>query len=189
MPRTMRSDRGSTLDTWELDRHLTELRETQNFVVGILGRVDDTLRHQARRIFSAAAASWLSNPASARRTPGCTSSTPSGTSTPAGRRREDEKVRIGHVEEDSEVRFQLRPPGPLAWPHGGLESGLPQVLIQPVLRRRLRRCWRPAIPGGDFYRNYCDGFAHCFRASVAEAHADHASGKPLADRPDAFCDL
>ena len=43
--------------------------------------------------------------------------------------------------------------------------------------------------GGDFYRNYSVGFAHRFRASVAEAFLDHVDGKAFVDRPVAFCDL
>lgn len=45
------TDAGETLDTWELDQRLTAMRSA-NPDLEILGRVDDSLRHQARRIFS-----------------------------------------------------------------------------------------------------------------------------------------
>ena len=100
----------------------------------------------------------------------------------------DEKVRIGHVEEDAEVRFastsrRSGTAGP--WPSN------------PVCRRCRYDLYcgggcavlAAGHPNGDFNSNYCDGFAHRFRASVAEAYLDHADGKAFVDRPDAFCDL
>ncbi len=99
------TDRGSTLDTWELDRHLTELRETQP-QVGILGRVDDTLRHQARRIFSSRGLPAF-KPSFCSAHTGMYIFDPFGDIYACWEKTGDEKVRIGHVEEDSEVRFSF----------------------------------------------------------------------------------
>ncbi len=100
----------------------------------------------------------------------------------------DEKVRIGHVGEDSEVRFNFDLKA--LW-QGRTVASNPVCL---KCRYNLFCGGGCAVlaaghSGGDFYRNYCDGFAHRFRASVAEAYLEHAEGKAFVDRPDAFCDL
>ena len=46
-----------------------------------------------------------------------------------------------------------------------------------------------ALGAGQFYRNYCDGFASRFRASVADAYGDHVSGKEVEAQADAFCGM
>jgi uncharacterized protein len=40
---------------------------------------------------------------------------------------------------------------------------------------------------GKFYTNYCDGFAHRFRASVAEAYLDHLAGTEVEERQELLC--
>ncbi len=61
----------------------------------------------------------------------------------------DEKIRIGHVDERSEVQFSIRSSIPLAGQDGRLESRLSEVPLQPLLRRRLRR-----PRGGSYGRRF-----------------------------------
>jgi uncharacterized protein len=180
------TDRGSTLDTWELDRHLTALRETHP-QASVLGRVDDTLRHQARRIFTRRGLPAF-KPSFCSAHTGMYIFDPFGDVYACWEKTGDEKVRIGHVEEDGEIRFSFDLQA--LW-HGRTVASNPVCL---KCRYNLFCGGGCAVlaaghSGGDFYRNYCDGFAHRFRASVAEAYADHARGQAFADRPDAFCDL
>jgi uncharacterized protein len=181
-----RTDSGTTLDTWELDRHLTALRDADS-QVAILGRQDDTLRHQARRIFSQRGLPAF-KPSFCSAHTGMYIFDPFGDIYACWEKTGDEKVRIGHVGEDSEVRFNFDLKA--LW-QGRTVASNPVCL---KCRYNLFCGGGCAVlaaghSGGDFYRNYCDGFAHRFRASVAEAYLDHAEGKAFADRPDAFCDL
>lgn len=180
------TERGSTLDTWELDRHLTELRDRRP-ETRVLGRVDDTLRHQARRIFARRGLPAF-KPSFCSAHTGMYIFDPFGDVYACWEKTGDEKVRIAHVEEDGEVRFSFDLQA--LW-HGRTVASNPVCL---KCRYNLFCGGGCAVlaaghSGGDFYRNYCDGFAHRFRASVAEAYADHAGGVAFADRPDAFCDL
>lgn len=181
-----RTDSGTTLDTWELDRHLTALRDVDS-QVAILGRQDDTLRHQARRIFSQRGLPAF-KPSFCSAHTGMYIFDPFGDIYACWEKTGDEKVRIGHVGEDSEVRFNFDLKA--LW-QGRTVASNPVCL---KCRYNLFCGGGCAVlaaghSGGDFYRNYCDGFAHRFRASVAEAYLEHAEGKAFVDRPDAFCDL
>jgi uncharacterized protein len=181
-----KSSPGVTLDSWELDRRLTAMRETHP-QVAVLGRVDDTLRHQARRIFARRGLPAF-KPSFCSAHTGMYIFDPFGDIYACWEKTGDEKVRIGHVGEDSAVRFNFDVQA--LW-HGRTVASNP-VCLQ--CRYNLFCGGGCAVlaagqSGGDFYRNYCDGFAHRFRASVAEAYADHAGGKAFVDRADAFCDL
>src|SRR5436309_1057326 len=181
-----KTDAGATLDTWELDRLLTTMRNA-NPDLEILGRVDDSLRNQARRIFSHRGLPAF-KPSFCSAHTGMYIFDAFGDVYACWEKTGDEKVRIGHVEEDSEVRFNFDLQA--LW-QGRTVASNPVCL---KCRYNLFCGGGCAVlaaghSGGDFYRNYCDGFAHRFRASVAEAYLDHVDGKAFADKPDAFCDL
>jgi len=153
----------------------------------VLGRLDDGLRRQARRIFAGRGLPAF-KPSFCSAHTGMYIFDPFGDIYACWEKTGDEKVRVGHVDESSEVRFNfdLR----ALW-QGRTVASNPVCL---KCRYNLFCGGGCAVlaadrSGGDFYRNYCDGFAHRFRASVAEAYIDHAEGKAFADRPDAFCDL
>jgi uncharacterized protein len=177
---------GTTLDTWELDRHLTAKRQ-EDPRLQVLGRLDDTLRQQARRIFSNRGLPAF-KPSFCSAHTGMYIFDAFGDIYACWEKTGDEKVRIGHVGEDSEVRFNFDLQA--LW-QGRTVASNPVCL---KCRYNLFCGGGCAVlaaghSGGDFYRNYCDGFAHRFRASVAEAYLDHLDGKAFVDRPDAFCDL
>jgi uncharacterized protein len=181
-----KTDAGTTFNTWELDRQLTAMRESHP-AVAVLGRQDDGLRNQARRIFSQRGLPAF-KPSFCSAHTGMYIFDPFGDVYACWEKTGDEKVRIGHVDESSEVRFNfdLR----ALW-QGRTVASNPVCL---KCRYNLFCGGGCAVlaadrSGGDFYRNYCDGFAHRFRASVAEAYLDHAEGKAFAEKPDAFCDL
>jgi uncharacterized protein len=181
-----KTDSGTTLDSWQLDRHLTEMRQADPRL-RVLGRLDDTLRQQARRIFSQRGLPAF-KPSFCSAHTGMYIFDPFGDIYACWEKTGDDKVRIGHVEEDSEVRFNFDLQA--LW-QGRTVASNPVCL---KCRYNLFCGGGCAVlaaghSGGDFYRNYCDGFAHRFRASVAEAYLDHVDGKAFVDRPDAFCDL
>jgi len=181
-----KTDAGGTLDTWELDRLLTAMRSA-NPDLEILGRVDDSLRSQARRIFSHRGLPAF-KPSFCSAHTGMYIFDTFGDIYACWEKTGDEKIRIGHVDESSEVQFSfdLR----ALW-QGRTVASNPVCL---KCRYNLFCGGGCAVlaaghSGGDFYRNYCDGYAHRFRAAVAEAYQDHSSGKTFKDKPDAFCDL
>ena len=42
---------------------------------------------------------------------------------------------------------------------------------------------------GEFFTNFCDGFAARFRESVAEAYLDHVAGAIVESKLERQCDL
>jgi uncharacterized protein len=181
-----KTDAGTTLDAWELDRHLTAMRQDDPRLA-VLGRLDDGLRQQARRIFARRGLPAF-KPSFCSAHTGMYIFDPFGDIYACWEKTGDEKVRIGHVDEGSEVHFNfdLRS----LWQKRTVASN--PVCLK--CRYNLFCGGGCAVlaaghAGGDFYRNYCDGFAHRFRASVAEAYLDHAAGEAFVERPDAFCDL
>jgi uncharacterized protein len=183
---TEKTPPGTTLNTWVLDQRLTEMRKIHP-QTRVLGRVDDSLRNQARRVFS---------------TRGLPAFKPSFCSAHTGmyifdafgdiyacwEKTGDEKVRIGHVDESSEVHFNFDVRA--LWHNRTVASN-------PVCRKCRYNLFcgggcavlAAGHSGGDFYQNYCDGFSQRFRAAVAEAYADHLAGQEMPTRPAAFCDL
>jgi uncharacterized protein len=180
-----KTDAGSTLDTWELDRRLTAMREAHP-QTRVLGRVDDSLRNQARRIFSHRGLPAF-KPSFCSAHTGMYIFDPFGDVYACWEKTGDERIRIGRVDESAEVHFNFDIRA--LW-HGRTVASNP-VCLQ--CRYNLFCGGGCAVLAqghdGDFYRNYCDGFAHRFRAAVAEAYEDHASGREMVARPDAFCDL
>jgi uncharacterized protein len=181
-----KTDAGATLDTWELDRLLTSMREADPDLE-ILGRVDDSLRNQARRIFSHRGLPAF-KPSFCSAHTGMYIFDAFGDVYACWEKTGDERLRIGHVDESSDVQLSLDIRA--LW-QGRTVASNPVCL---KCRYNLFCGGGCAVlaaghSGGDFYRSYCDGYAHRFRAAVAEAYHDHSSGKAFADRPDAFCDL
>ncbi len=154
-----KTDDGTTFDTWELDRRLTAMRETHPGVA-LLGRQDDGLRNQARRIFSQRGLPAF-KPSFCSAHTGMYIFDPFGDVYACWEKTGDEKVRIGHVDEKLRGPLQFRPPGALAAADGGLEPGLPQVPLQPVLRRRLRRAG-----GGPLRRGFLPQLLRRLRAPL-----------------------
>jgi uncharacterized protein len=179
-----KTDRGTTMSTWELDRLLGELRESHP-QVEVLGRVDDSVRTQALRIFTQQGApSFKSSFCSAHT--GMYIFDPFGDIYACWEKTGDDKVRIGHVEETGAVTFNFDVNA--MWKSRTVASN-PVCLHCRYNLYCGGGCAVLALHRGDFYKNFCDGFAHRFRASVAEAFADFKNGKTVAGKPAAFCDL
>ena len=179
------TDSKTTLNTWDLDRHLTEMRK-QHPVVRVLGTIDDSMRNQVHRLFTKR---------------GLPAFKPSFCSAHTGmyifdafadiyacwEKTGDKRIRIGHVDETGEPHLNTAPNAQWRSRH---------VASNPIClkcRYNLFCGGGCAIlaqdHNGGFYRNYCDGFAHRFRNSVAEAFTDFARGTPLAAGLEAFCDV
>jgi len=97
----------------------------------------------------------------------------------------DPKIRIGHITEDSQVI--LNEELNQTWRNR-------TVVSNPVCRKCRYSfscgggCAAVAMSNkGKFYTNYCDGFAHRFRASVAEAYLDYVAGTEVEERQELLC--
>ena len=176
----------STFDTWELDQALSELIE-DNPRMGVIGRPDDAIRSQARRIFREAGAVIPSFQESY-----CSAHTrmyifdPFADIYACWDRTGDPDVRIGRVAEDGNVEFNV--------PVNALWRGR-TVASNPVCRR----CRYALYCGGGcavlalgrtgrFHSNFCDGFASRFRSSVAESWIGHIRGAEVREAAGRVCD-
>jgi uncharacterized protein len=97
----------------------------------------------------------------------------------------DPKIRIGYITEDSQVI--LNEELNQTWRNRTIVSN-------PVCRKCRYSfscgggCAVSAMNHqGKFYTNYCDGFAHRFRASVAEAYLDYVAGTEVEERQELLC--
>jgi uncharacterized protein len=169
-----KTDAKTTFDTWGLDRALTELAN-HDPKMEILGRPDDKIREQARRIFrepSTAMPSFRESFCSAHTRMyifdafadiyACWEKTG------------DPTIRIGHVEGDGTVT--LNTTVNTLWKSR-------TVATNPVCRRCRYAlhcgggCAVLALGStGRYHANFCDGFAARFRSNVAEAYLDHIHG-------------
>jgi len=179
-----KTDAKGTMSTWDLDRRLTEMRE-KDPRTAVLGRIDDPMRNQAYRIFTQR---------------GFPSFKPSFCSAHTGmyifdafgdiyacwEKTGDEKVRIGHVDEASELHFNFDVKA--MW-RGRTVASNPVCLKCRYNLYCGGGCAVLAMEHHGFYSNYCDGFAHRFRASVADAYSDFATGKIRSTQAESFCDL
>jgi uncharacterized protein len=180
-----KTERRTTLNTWELDRILTGLRESHP-QTRVLGRVDDSIRSQALRVLTERGLpSFKSSFCSAHT--GMYIFDPFGDIYACWEKTGDDKVRIGHVDESSDVQFNFDVNA--MW-RGRTVASNPVCLHCRYNLFCGGGCAVLALgQQGEFYRNYCDGFAQRFRAAVAEAYVDHRDGKAVSPKPTAFCDL
>jgi uncharacterized protein len=180
-----KTDKKTTLSTWELDRLLTELRETHP-QTQVLGRIDDSIRSQALRIFTERGLpSFKSSFCSAHT--GMYIFDAFGDIYACWEKTGDEKIRIGRVDENADLHFNF---DVAAMWRGRTVASNPVCLNCRYNLYCGGGCAVLALgQQGDLYKNYCDGFAHRFRASVADAYADHQEGRTPPPKPAAFCDL
>jgi len=179
------TDVNSTLNTWELDCELVELR-TLHPNTGVLGSVDDALRRQAQRVFTEKGLPSFKSSFCAAHT-GMYIFDPFADIYACWEKTGDAKVRIGFVDENSQPHF-----------HSDLETMWRSrtVASNPVcLKCRYNLfcgggCAVLALGHrGNFYTNYCDGFGQRFRAAVAEAYEGFTTGSELAAGARSHCDL
>ena len=179
------TDAKRTMNTWELDRLLTAKREVSPGMQ-VLGRIDDSLRRQAHRIFHGKGLpSFKSSFCSAHT--GMYIFDPFGSIYACWEKTGDANVRIGHIDDEAAVHFSFDVQG--LWRSRTVASN-------PVCLK----CRYNLYCGGgcavlaldhrsDFFANYCDGFAQRFRAAVADGYFDFISGKEPEEKSAELCDL
>jgi uncharacterized protein len=170
--------------TWELDQALNDLRE-RHPRMRLISRPDDRLSDQVRGIFKSQDRPSLASTFCGAHN-GMYLFDSFGDIYACWERTGDPRIRIGSVTEAGDL----------------------------VLEEKLNRMWRSrnvttnptcrkcryslycgggcAVLAeqhrGEFFTNFCDGFAARFRASVAEAHHDHVSGRDLTVVANPGCD-
>jgi uncharacterized protein len=176
----------STFSTWELDGALTELRQ-RHAAMAVIGRPDDRLKYEARRLFSTAA-----NLPQALRSSFCSVHNRMyifdafGDIYACWERTGDERVRIGRLGEDGSIERS----------HGLTQTWRSRTVASNPVCRRCRYalhcgggCAILALGRtGEFHANFCDGFQSRFRASVAEAYGEHVRGERLTVQQARVCD-
>lgn len=180
-----KTDSKSTLNTWQIHKHMATLRN-QCPNLEVLGTVDDSLKNQAHRIFTQQGPPAF-KPAFCAAHTGMYIFDAFGDIYSCWDRTGDRRMRIGFVTEEGELRLigdQI-----IRW-HSRNVASNPVCL----------RCRYNLYCGGgcavlaedhngNFQRNYCDGFAHRFRESVAEAFLEFVQGGRIMTKPAGFCDL
>jgi uncharacterized protein len=182
-----KTDSGTTLSSWELDRDLTRMRE-EHPNLRVLARPDEGMRAKVGRIFADSR-----DIVPSLRPSFCSAHDrmyifdPFADIYACWERTGDAKVRIGRVTPEGEV--ELREDQTQLWHNRTVASN-------PVCRRCRYAlhcgggCAILALnQNGAFNSNYCDGFAARFRASVAEAYQEHVSGAGPARVQARVCDL
>jgi uncharacterized protein len=171
------TDPKTTFTSWELDKALTRMREEYPGLT-VIDRPDDTLKRQAHQILSNSNA--VSDPFAFMRSTFCSAHDGMylfdafGDMYACWERTGDPKIRIGCVDKEGNVVFN--------------EKMLTMWRSRNVTTNDICRKCRYALScgggcavlavaqRGEFFTNFCDGYAARFRAAVAEAYQDHVAG-------------
>jgi uncharacterized protein len=182
-----KTDPGTTMSTWELDKALTDLRSLHP-AVAVVDRPDDRIKYDARRLFLSGA-----NLPFELRSSFCSAHhrmyifDAFGDIYACWERTGDARVRIGAIHEDGRVEMS----------HAMTREWRSRTVASNPVCRRCRyalRCGGGCAilalgKTGEFHSNFCDGFQSRFRASVAEAFVEHSRGDHLTVQQDRVCDL
>jgi uncharacterized protein len=186
-PGNGKTSRESTLSSWDLDRALMEMQQ-EHPDLRVISRPDEGMQARARRLFDAPGDILPSlRPSFCSAHDRMYIFDPFGDIYACWERTGDPNVRIGCVTPQGSVEFSHE--------QAALWRGR-SVASNPVCRRCRYAlhcgggCAVLALEQhGEFHSNYCDGFAARFRASVAAAYLDHASGGVPAVVEERVCDL
>jgi len=185
-PENSKVDKTTIMDSWDLDQALTELR-AQYPEASVIGRPDDAIKAQARRLFDSPAATRPTVKESF-----CSAHDRMylfdafGDIYACWERTGDPSIRIGHVEEGGALTV-----------NGGVREVWRgrTVATNPACAqcRYALHCGGGCAvlaeaKTGRYHSNFCDGFASRFRASVAESYLAHVTGKPVGDHQGRICD-
>jgi uncharacterized protein len=154
--------------------------------VRVIGRVDDSIRGQAQRIFTNRGLPVF-KPVFCSAHTGMYIFDAFGDIYACWEKTGDKKVRIGYVSEENKI--VLNQPVNDMWLGRNVTSN--PVCLQ--CRYNLFCGGGCAVlahdHNGGYYRNYCDGFANRFRKAVADAYADFEGGRLTASSAGSLCDV
>jgi uncharacterized protein len=175
-----KEQRPKMFTTWHLDRALTALRESHP-ETAVIGRPDEGIRSRARQVFRGEGMTPRLRPAFCGAHDRMVLFDAFGDMYACWERTGDRKLRVGHVTPEAGIELN-------AMEHERWRGRT--VTSNPVCRkcRYALSCGGGCAilaleQRGTFEANYCDGFAHRFRASLAEAFLEHESGVESPDRP------
>lgn len=180
-----KTDKKTTFNPWELDVALEELR-AEFPQLEVIDRPDDRIRSSALRIFQHAAEPPLKAEFCGAHS-GMYIFDALGDIYACWERTGDERIRIGHLEDDGTV--ELNGPVSTAW-----RSRSVAVVDACRKCRYALHCGGGCAvlaegKRGKLHSNYCDAFANRFRAMIAEAYLAHAAGETVAAGEERVCDL
>ncbi len=186
-PSNDKTDRKTTMNSWQLDQALTEMRE-EHPNLRVLGRPDESIRSRARQIFDGGKEILPQlKPSFCAAHSQMYIFDPFGDIYACWERTGDSRIRIGHVKPEGEVELQSDQ-------HQKWRSRT--VASNPVCQqcRYALHCGGGCAilalgQRGKFHANYCDGFASRFRASVADAYLAHVAGEAPEHHHQRVCDL
>lgn len=178
----------TTMNTYELDQALAEMRE-ENPLIEVLGRPDDSIRNQAHRLFLEGSNSDGMPPA---RESYCSAHVGMyifdafGDIYACWERTGNPNIRLGNISPDGTV--SIKNDNEKLWRSRTVASN-------PACRkcRYNMHCGGGCAvlaegKTGNIHMNYCDAFASRFRASVAEAYHSYLTGEDLKLQADRVCD-
>jgi uncharacterized protein len=180
-----KTDIKSTFSSWDLDLAIDELRK--NFSnMSVIGRPDDWMVGKARKIFDN-----QNNPFPSYRASYCGAHNKMyvldafGDIYACWEKTGDEKVRIGHITEQSEVVFNEEL----------TKTWRSRTMVSNPVCRKCRYAFScgggcavlAMNHKGKYLTNYCDGFANRFRASVAQAYQEFENGVQKPVEPEKIC--
>jgi uncharacterized protein len=182
-----KTEAGTTLSSWELDRALTRMRD-EHPNLRVLSRPDEGMRAKARRILADSREVFPSlRPSFCGAHDRMYIFDPFGDIYTCWERTGDPRVSVGKVTPEGDVEFRF----------DQMQIWRSRTVASNPVCRRCRfalhcggGCAILALgQNGEFNSNYCDGFAARFRASVAEAYLEHLSGSAPVDVQQRVCDL
>jgi uncharacterized protein len=186
-PSNDQTDRKTTMNTWQLDKALREMREEYP-KMGVIGRPDEGIRGRARAIFDGGEELLPQLKPSF-----CSAHNqmyifdPFADVYACWEKTGDPDIRIAHITQEGKVDYAFEQTR-----HWRSRS---------VATNKVCRSCRYALhcgggcavlalgQQGRFHANYCDGFASRFRSSVAEAFLAHVAGDTPAQQQQRVCDM
>jgi uncharacterized protein len=186
-PGNSKTERATTLSSWELDRALNEMRE-EHPELRVIGRPDEGLKAKARRIFDTRGEILPSlRPSFCSAHDRMYIFDPFGDIYSCWERTGDPSIRLGRVTPEGDVELAAEQ----------VEAWRTRTVASNPVCRRCRYalhcgggCAILALEQhGKLHSNYCDGFAARFRANVAEAFLEHTAGVTPDTVQARVCDL
>ena len=185
-PSNDKTDRKTTMNSWQLDKALTEMRkEFPN--LWVIGRPDEGIRSRARSIFDGRKLAPQLKPSFCSAHSQMYIFDPFADVYACWEKTGDPSIRIARITPEGTIEYSFEQTR-----HWRSRS----VASNPVCRscRYALHCGGGCAvlalgQRGRFHANYCDGFASRFRASVAEAYLSHLSGEKARAHQEKLCDL